>query len=79
MHKAGEPTQDDQALDAPTYEEIVQMLTFLVDVVDVKVAETDDRFVRALYTNLQGSLDAALRLEWASNALDDNGEILYID
>jgi hypothetical protein len=63
----------------PSYEEIVEMLTFLVDVIDVKVGESDDRFVRALYTSLQGSLDAALRVEWASRALDDNGDILYID
>ena len=80
MPKTGEPGQGDEALEAPTSEEIVQILTFLVAVVDVKVAEKkDDRFVRSLYTSLQGSLDAALRLEWASNALDENGEILYLD
>lgn len=79
MPMADKTAPDRHGAEPPSYEEIVAMLTFLVDVIDVKVGESDDRFVRALYTSLQGSLDAALRVEWASKALDDNGEILYID
>ena len=76
MQKAIDPPSP---LEAPSYEEIVQMLTFLVEVTDVRVSENSDRELRALYTALQSSLDAALRLEWASKAFDENGETLYLD
>jgi len=79
MPMADKSVPGQSGAEPPSYEEIVNMLTFLVDVIDVEASKTDDRFVRALYTSLQGSLDAALRVEWASRALDDNGDILYID
>jgi hypothetical protein len=78
MRKAGETLKED-GLDTPSYEEIVQILTFLVDVVDVKVSQTDARPVRDLQTWLHASLDAALRLEWNSRMGDENGEVLYLD
>lgn len=78
MQKAGEPSHDD-GLEAPTYEEIVQILTFLVEVVDVKINEDGNRRLRDLHTSLQASLDAALRLEWDERPSDENGEVLYLD
>jgi hypothetical protein len=78
MQKAGESTDED-GLEAPSYEEIVQILTFLVEVVDVKINDQDNRPLRDLHTWLQASLDAALRLEWDSRTSDDNGEVLYLD
>lgn len=77
MQKAGKPVAADGG--APSYAEIVETLTRLVDVVETRTGHGDDRFVRALSASLQASLDAALRVEWASQALDDNGEILYLD
>jgi D-ribose pyranose/furanose isomerase RbsD len=79
MQKAIDLSQDSEAPGAPSYEEIVRILTFLVEVADVRAAETNDRDARALLTTLQTSLDAALRLEWASKAFDENGDVLYLD
>ena len=79
MQKAIDQSKNADALDAPSYEEIVRILTFLVEVTDVRVAENDGRDERSLLTALQASLDAALRLEWASKAFDENGEFLFLD
>jgi hypothetical protein len=76
---ADRPGVQAEAAETPSYEEIVQVLTHLVEVIETRAGEKDDRFLRALSTSLQGSLDAALRVEWAARALDDNGEILYLD
>ena len=73
------PNEDDSPLEIPSYEQIVQMLTFLVDVVDVKAGVSEDRALHALHTSLQASLDAALRVEWASKPIDDDGEVVFLD
>ena len=81
MRKAGKVASGgaDDALESPSYEEIVQILTFLVEVVDVKIGEADNRPLRDLHTWLQASLDAALRLEWDQRTAGDSSEVLYLD